>query len=433
MCRTFFSLPAGRWNRDPAGAAVRTPVVPNPPALKKPLLLIVLALVAFLARGVYLRLGELDQAAGASRERLPVPVEVAAVQRGPITLRRTFSGALEATAEFTAAPKVGGRLERLAVDLGDSVSRGQVLAWLDDAEYQQAVQQAEAELAVARASHAEAESALQIAERALARAEALRGEGVTSESQTDLARADQLAAQAQLEVASARITRAESQLETARIRLGYTRVSADWSGGDDERVVSQRWVDEGTTVSANAPLMSVVELDPILAVVFVPERDYARLGMDMAASLVIDSYPDLVFEGRVARISPVFRRTTRQARVEILVDNSDERLKPGMFARAVIDMAEVEEATILPFAALTERDGMEGVFVVSSDGDSVHWRVVEAGIREGDRVQVLDGDLRGRVVVLGQELCDDGCAITIPDDLRGAGEGDAPALQVPAR
>ena len=99
----------------------------------------------------------------------PVPVEVARVQRGPIELRRTFSGELEALAEFVVAPKVSGRVERVIVNIGDTVNRGQVVAELDNDEYVQAVTQARADLAVAqRAVALERTSGPQPADSALA-------------------------------------------------------------------------------------------------------------------------------------------------------------------------------------------------------------------------------------------------------------------------
>jgi len=106
-----------------------------------------------------------------------VPVEVAPIQRGSITLQRTFSGALEAAARFVVAPKVSGRVERLGVDLADTVRRGQIVAELDNAEYVQAVVQAEAELEVAKANLVEARSALVIATREFRRIKKLSETG----------------------------------------------------------------------------------------------------------------------------------------------------------------------------------------------------------------------------------------------------------------
>src|SRR5690606_9869176 len=123
---------------------------------------------------------------------------------------------------------------------------------------------------------------------------------------------------------------------------------------------------------------------------------------------------------------PVFRAASRQARIELTVHNPDHALKPGMFIRAAIVLATEAEATIVPQAALTRRDGRDGVFVIGDDGRTAHWRPVTIGIRDGERVQVLSDDLqtfRGHVVTLGQQLLSDGAAVTVPD----APEPDAPA------
>ncbi|MBU0728155.1 MAG: efflux RND transporter periplasmic adaptor subunit [Proteobacteria bacterium] len=345
------------------------------------------------------------------------PVEVVAIEHGPITLFRTFNGSLEPRAEFVAAPKVGGRVERLAVKLADTVQNGQIIAELDNDEYIQAVAQARADLAVANANMVEAKSALTIAAREFERVETLKKRGVASESQYDEAMANQSAKQAQLEVAKAQVTRAEAFLETANIRLSYTKVTANWSGSDNPRVVAERYVDEGHTVSANAALLLIVELNPITGIIFVTEKDYARLQPGQTAQLSTDAFPGETFEGRIARISPVFRRETRQARVELTIDNPKLRLKPGMFIRATVKLDSEMDATIVSEAALTSRNDHTGIFVVNEGKMTVSWRPVQVGIRQGDRVQVMGEGLTGRVVSLGHQLIDDGSTIIISESV----------------
>jgi RND family efflux transporter MFP subunit len=251
---------------------------------------------------------------------------------------------------------------------------------------------------------------------------------MSSESQFDAVQADQLTKAAQVKVAEAQRTRAEAALESAKIQLGYTKVTADWSGGSDQRVVAERFVDEGETVSANTPLLSIVELDPVTGVIFVAEKDYARLRRDQPVSLATDAYPGEHFQGRIDRIAPVFRQATRQARVELVIENPEHRLKPGMFIRATVVLDRMSEATIVPEQALATRDDRIGIFVVSEDSRSVAWREVTVGIREGNRVQVTGEGLTGRVVTLGQQLVNDGSAITIPTEQSDTGstrpEGD---------
>ncbi len=358
-----------------------------------------------------------DRAASGQRGKTlrPVPVEVAQIQRGPIALQRIFSGELQALAEFVVAPKISGRVERLFVNIADTVTRGQVVAELDNGEYVQAVAQAQADLEVARANRSQAKSALENANREFKRTELLLKRGIASDSEFDAARQDRLAKQAQLKVAAAQVTKAESSLESAKIRLGYTKITAGWTGGAEQRVVAERYVDEGQTVAANAPLLLIVDLDPIVGVIFVTERDYAHLKPGQLVLLTTDAYPGEQYPGRIARIAPIFRKSTRQARIEMTIDNPQHRLKPGMFISAIVVLARVPEATIVPEQALTIRDDRSGVFIVSEDGRSVAWHEVKTGIREGDRVQVEGEGLSGQVVILGQQLVKDGSAITIPD------------------
>jgi RND family efflux transporter MFP subunit len=384
-----------------------------------PKIIILMVFMIGAATGLgWLIFGQLQERAVSSksgRAVRPVPVEVAQIERGPIALQRTFSGELEALAEFVVAPKISGRVEQVIVNIADTVNRGQVVAELDNDEYVQAVAQAQADLEVARAKLSEAKSALEIAKREFKRTESLLKRGIASDSEFDAVRQDRLAKQAQLKVAAAQVTKAESSLETANIRLRYTKVTAGWTGGDEHRVVAERYVDEGQTVAANAPLLLIVELHPIIGVVFVTERDYAHLKPGQHVSLTTDAYPGEQYPGRIDRIAPVFRKSTRQARIEMTIDNPQHRLKPGMFIRTTVVLAQVPEATIVPEQALTIRNDRSGVFIVSEDGRSVAWREVKAGIREGNRVQVEGEGLSGRVVTLGQQLVKNGSAITIPD------------------
>jgi RND family efflux transporter MFP subunit len=382
----------------------------------RPITVIVLIVVAA-GLGWFLlgRSGGQGDAGGGRGSSRPIPVEVAAIEHGPIELRRTFSGTLEAQTKFVVAPKVSGRVERMVVDLADPVKRGQVVAELDNDEYVQAVAQAKADLEVAKANRSEARSALEIANRDLERVKTLNKRGVASASQLDATSANQLEKQAQLEVAEAQVVRAKAALETANIRLGYTRITADWTNGDDHRVVAERFVDQGETVSANAKLLLIVELDPISGVIFVTEKDYARMKPGQTVVLTTDAFPGEEFKGTIDRIAPVFQQATRQARVELTIQNPGHRLKPGMFIRATAVLDHLTEAVIVPEQAMSSRGDKSGVFLLSEDGQSVEWKPVTVGIRDRGRVQVEGDGLSGQVVTLGQQLVDDGSRVTVSD------------------
>jgi RND family efflux transporter MFP subunit len=375
------------------------------------LLLFVLAALGWWTTGL------LRERSGAGQDRLalrPVPVAVTPIERGSIALKRSFSGEIEAMAEFLVAPKVSGRVEKMGVAIADAVARGQVVAELDNDEYVQAVAQAQADLEVARAKQSEAESALEIAAREFKRTESLLKRGIASDSQFDAVRQERSARQAQLKVAEAQVAKARSSLETANIRLGYTQVTAGWAGGDDYRVVGERYVDAGQTVAANTPLLLIVELDPIAGIIYVTEKDYAYLTPGQHVELTTDAYPGETFVGKILRIAPVFSKSTRQARIEMSIDNPEHRLKPGMFISATVELERLDDAIIVPEQAVTRRADRSGVFIVNEDSSTVAWREVGVGIREGDRVQVTGEGLTGRVVTLGQQMVTDGARISIP-------------------
>ncbi len=371
-------------------------------------------LSALIGGAVFSRLHDQTRAEKRNTAIAPIPVKVSPIQHGPIELRRMFSGTLAPTAQFVAAPKVSGRIETLYVDLADPVIRGQEVAKLDDDEYVQAVAQARADLAVANANLEQAGSALEIADRELSRVVTLQRRGVASESQLDVMRTGQLQKKAALAVAKTQKTKAEAFLETAIIKFGYTRVTADWvGGGTGKRVVAERHVDQGSTVSANAPLLTIVELNPITGVIFITEKDYTRLKNNQSVELTTDAFPGETFLGHITRIAPVFNQATRQARVEMTIENPAHRLKPGMFIRAAVVLDRVSDAVIVPEQALTQRSDRSGVFLLTKGSKKVQWREVATGIRQGDWVQVTGSDLSGDVVILGQQLLSDGAPVTL--------------------
>ena len=132
-------------------------------------------------------------------------MEVDDIRRGVIALQRNFTGTLIAREEFVVSPKIDGRIVHLEVNFGDSISRNQVVARLDDEEHFQAVTQAEADVAVSQANLAEAQSLLIIAKRELKWIEKLSKSGFDSVSRQDeaKAKANQLIKQALVQVTRA--------------------------------------------------------------------------------------------------------------------------------------------------------------------------------------------------------------------------------------
>ena len=375
--------------------------------------LLLVALVAAVAWRLNEVAGKSDSSKGKRSSDKPVPVEVADITRQSVQLIRRFTGTLKANAEFIVAPKIAGRLQLVHVDLADRITRGMVVAEIDQAELKQQVAQAEAELLVAKANHSEAQQLLVIAERELKRIEKLRKTGVSSAAQIDTASAEQLAKAALVNVTRAKITKAEAELEAARIQLQETTIKADWRGGSDERLVAERYVDEGETVSANTALLKIVELDPLIAVFAVTEADYANLSQGQSVQLSTDAFVGETFAGKITRISPVFSEDTRQARVEVTIDNARLKLKPGMFVRLEVVIRQANDAIVIPERALYKRDEKQGVFLLMADAGEVQWQPVTAGISQNGLVQVVQPVIEGKVVTLGQQMLKPGSKVKV--------------------
>ena len=161
--------------------------------------------------------------------------------------------------------------------------------------------------------------------------------------------------------------------------------------------------------------MTVVALDPLIAVIFVSEREYGRLAPGQSVVLQTDAYPGRSFSGEVLRVSPVFEPRSRQARVELRVPNAEQLLKPGMFVRADTVLSRVDDAVIVPATAVVEREDRTALFMIDEESSAARLVPVEIGVQDGERLQILSPPLNGQVVTLGQQLLEDGSAVTLPE------------------
>lgn len=351
-----------------------------------------------------------------------VAVKVADVRTMTVRDIRTFTGSLRANSMFIVAPKVGGRLSKVAVHIGEAVHSGQVVARLEADEYQQQVAEARAELDVAKARISQCRTTLKLAEMEFNRVEELRRKKISSAAEFDQVESELKTVQSELLVLQAQAAQKEAALEAARIRLGYTVMKARWEDRTDVRYVGERFVDEGQMLSANTQILSIVDIKTLKAIVNVIERDYPFLREGQAATITTDAYPGEQFAGTVQRISNVLKEATRQAEVEINVPNPELKLKPGMFVRVRIEFAMHPDATAVPSAAIIQYQGKTGVYLLSADEKSVSFIPLEIGIEGKEWIEVISPAISGRVVTLGHHLLKDGAAVIVPG---GAAEKNA--------
>ncbi len=365
---------------------------------------------------------------GADESRRPdggaVAVEAADVEVRTVRALGRYSGSVRAGSHVTVAPQISGRINAIHLDLGDEVRRGDPLFELDEREVSQQLHQAEANLRVAQATLLARQADYRARLRDLERMRELYDEDarIVTRSDLDAAESAYEQAEANVSVAESTVQERDAALEAARIRAEHTRVVADWLDEDTVKYVAERHRERGDTVSANSPVLSVVDLNRVRVVVTVPEREYVRLQVGQTATITAEAYRGHEFTGTVRRISPSFDDALREARVEIEVLNEDHRLKPGMFVRVELVYDTIENATTVPATALFSRTGVQGVLLIEppldDDGESPTARFVPVtlGPRDGDYVQILDPPLEGRVITLGGHLVEDGGAVRIAEE-----------------
>jgi RND family efflux transporter MFP subunit len=294
------------------------------------------------------------------------------------------------------------------------VRRGELLAEVDAEEYAQALEQAGAEVAVARANLDTADIGVQAAERELERVRALQDKQIASEAELEASLTQLARARVQVSVAQAQLRQREVALETARLRVAQTRLAAEWDPSGGPRVVGERLAEPGTLLRAGDPVLSLLELDPLVARLQVAETIYPRLRPGLSAAVTAPAFPGRRFAGAVSEVAPFLDQATGQAEAWVEIRNADGTLKPGMAVRVELEFGRHVNVQAVPAAALVTRSGVQGVFQVEPEGPRVRFLPVRTGASEGGLVEILEPALRGPVVILGQHLLEDGSAVILP-------------------
>jgi membrane fusion protein (multidrug efflux system) len=301
---------------------------------------------------------------GKGDERLVVPVEVAAVTPGSIAAYFTGTATIGAEEETGVVAKVGGVVKEILAEEGRQVSAGDVLARLDD-------ERIAVQLAEARASLDKLQSAYErnvnLHEQKLISTEAFQQSKYEFEQQ-------------------------KAAYDLADLDLKYTSIRTPISG-----VVSERLIKVGNMVLPNQTVFRVAGLDPLIAILYVPERQLATLRPGLEAQLSVDAIPDRTFTGRIGRISPIVDPATGTIKVTIEVRDPSRRLKPGMFARINVIYDVHDNVLTAPKDAIISEDRENAVFVVQ---DSIAYRrVIQTGYVNTTHVEVLSGLKPGDTVV----------------------------------
>lgn len=382
--------------------------------------------------------------AAASANPTPAIIEVTTMAAVSRQLPQYFeaTGNLAANEQTDVAPETSGKVAAVGVDIGSFVKKGQTLVRLEDADFKDRVQQAQAQLEQAKATLeqnrakiglrpgqkfnpenvpevAAARAALDLAEKNLKRSEKLVESGDVSRTAYDVQKSQRDQASEQYKAlihqaeqnfaavanSQAGVDAAQTNLSLAKRNLTYTTVPAPMAG-----YVSDRPADVGEYISPQQKVATIVNINPLRVKIDIPEQAIPQIHQGESVSVSVAAYPDRTFAGRVARISPNVTATSRTLSVEADVDNPNAELKPGQFATIRVLLPQKGTAVMVPQRALRTISGATYVFVIKNG--FAQQRLIQSGQTESDMVEIKSGIAADEVVAISNvDQLSDGVAV----------------------
>jgi len=297
-----------------------------------------------------------------------VPVEVMSVKEGEISSYLLLSSNLETEKMADVYSRVQGLVEKLFVEEGETVQKGQVLMALEANEYTLAEQRA-------RVSYLKQKNTFE-------RAKTMHEKKLLSKEEFE---------QAKFNAESEEITWKE-----AKLNLDYTRLTAPISG-----IVGERLCRPGDRIQPTDKLFSIINTEEMITVVHIPEKEIERVVKDQEAFISSNHLKDQQFQGWVKRVSPAVDPQSGTFKVTVGVKNTDNKLRPGMFVNVHIITDTHKNAVLIPKTAIVYENENMNVFVVR---DSLAYKIkLNAGFQDHSFVEALSEIQAGeKVIVVGQ-------------------------------
>ncbi|MBQ3881712.1 MAG: efflux RND transporter periplasmic adaptor subunit [Bacteroidales bacterium] len=286
-------------------------------------------------------------------------VTVATALKKVVPQTETYSTTVEAFATNNIAPQSGSRIQKINVEVGDFVSKGQVLAEMDRLQLEQS------RLALVNDS------------TELSRYRGLYEEG-------GVAKSDLEALELNYNV----------RKSTYQNLLENTILRAPISG-----VITARNYDKGDMYTMSQPIYVLQQITPVKLLVGISESDYTKVKKGDVVQITADALPGKEFSGRVNRIYPTVNAMTHTVNVEVLVTNNDRQLRPGMYAKALVNFESNYSVTVPEGAVAKQQGSGQRVVYVLRGDDTVEIRMVTLGRHFGNEYEILSGVSEGETVI----------------------------------
>lgn len=315
-------------------------------------------------------------------------------------------GTLYPDEEVVVSAEIEGILKDIRGDEGVFVNRGQIIAVIDDTDYELEVKRAEALLKQAEATLANTKLEYQ-------RKESLYKEQLVTQQQFDDVKT-------RLSLAEADVDKAKATLSLAKHKHFKTRVLSPITG-----IIKTRHVEKGNLVKNGSPLFTLIRNNPLKMNFTIAEKDLPKLKAGQQVKLKVDAYPEKEFNGTLSIIYPSFEERTRSLKVEAKISNNDGLLKPGMFAHVVLFTGAAQDKIVIPSTSLLYEGESIKVFVV--EGEIAKERFVKTGQKYKidiprdnhekvtvEHTEIVEGLKEDEIVVtVGQQGLYDGAKVKI--------------------
>ncbi len=301
-------------------------------------------------------------------------VSVVTAQAEDVDITNTFTSNIEPFATNNIVSQTAGRIVSINAEVGQKVRKGQVLAKMDDVN-----------LAKTRMQYVNDSTELR-------RLTELYNIGAVSQADYDMAKL------------SLNVTK-----KTYENLAENTYLRSPING-----VVTARNYDKGDMYSMAQPIFVVEQIQPVKMLVNVSESLFTQVHKGMEFDITVDAYPGEVFKGTVNLLYPTVNAATHTFPVEVICQNADQRLRPGMFARVTANFG-TNHHVVVPDGAVVKQQGSgeHFIYVLQPDG-TVKYQLVEVGKRLGNRYEIVSGINEGdKIVTEGQIRLKDGVAVTV--------------------
>jgi len=323
------------------------------------------------------------------------------VKTGSLVSETSYSSTLEAAETIDVYSNTTGKVTKINVNVGDYVSKGEVLFAIDDRDAQ--LQARQAQVSASEASITPLQIAYDEAVKNYEREQVLYQSGMVSKIEFEAAAARKETAKAQLDNA-----RAGSQvaLDIANKKLSDTVVTAPMAGQ-----VASRTVKNGSMASTQVSALTLINAGQVKVTIHVTEKMIGMLTPDMAAKVVLQSTGD-AFQGKVTVISPAANAQTGLFDVEVTIDNAAKKLRPGMLASVTLQGNGETAQLMVPKQSIVKENGKSYVYVVS--GGQLKKQAVETGKEVNAYVEILNGlSKTDEIVVQGSDKVKEGSNFNI--------------------